>query len=77
MIDADFISASATMLVVNLIYAAVSLVVGVVVLRWLDRVFLKQLDLEQEIKSGNLAAAVFASALVLFMAVIIGCSLGK
>ncbi len=75
--DWQFVSASATMLVINLVYAVVALLVGVAALRWLDAVMLKQLDLEQEIKAGNLAAAVFASALVLFLAIIIGCSLGK
>ena len=75
--DWQFVGASATMLVVNLIYAVVALFIGVAALRLLDRTVLKKIDLEEEIKNGNLAAALFASTLMLFVAILIGLALGK
>lgn len=59
------------MLIVNLVYSVVALFVGVAAIRILDRLVLKKNDLEKEIKAGNLAAAIFASTLLFFVAVII------
>ncbi len=75
--DWQFVAASATMLVVNLVYAVVALFIGVAAVRLVDRKVLQKLDLEEEIKQGNLAAAIFASTLVLFVAILIGLALGK
>jgi len=75
--DYDFAGASGLMLVLNLVYALVALVVGVLGVRVVDKIFLKKIDLEDEIKKGNLAAAVFASALLLFVAVVISRALGR
>jgi len=49
----------------------------VLALRLMDRLVLKKMDLEEEIKNGNVAAAIFAATLVLFVAVIIGLALAK
>jgi len=75
--DWQFVGASATMLVINLIYAVVALFIGVAAVRLVDRVVLQKLDLEEEIKNGNLAAAIFASSLILFVGLLIGLALGK
>jgi len=42
-----------------------------------DKLFLRRLSLEEEIKKGNMAAAVFASALVLAAVFAISKALGK
>lgn len=76
-VDWSFVRASSAMLLINLVYAVVALFVGIIALRFVDRVALKQIDLEAEIKSGNIAAAIFASTLVLFVAIVIGMALGK
>ena len=75
--DWQFVLASTTMLIINLVYAVVALVVGLVTIRLLDRFMLKKLDLEQEIKNGNVAAAIFAGTLLLFVAIIVGLALAK
>lgn len=75
--DWQFVGASATMLVINLIYAVVALFIGVAAVRLVDRLVLQKLDLEEEIKNGNLAAAIFASSLILFVGLLIGLALGK
>lgn len=75
--DASFVRATSLMLVINLVYAIVALFIGALALRVVDRWFLRKIDLEEEIKKGNLAAAVFASTLLLFVAIIIGLALGR
>ena len=75
--DWNFVGASSVMLVVNLVYAVVALFLGVIALRLLDRIVLKKIDLEEEIQKGNIAAAIFASTLLLFVALIVGHALGK
>ncbi len=75
--DWNFVRASSVLLLINLIYAVVALFVGVLALRFLDRYLLKKIDLEEEIQKGNIAAAVFFSTLLLFVAIIIGLSLAK
>ena len=45
--DGQFVMASATMLLVNLVYAVVALFVGLVTMRLLDHFMLKKLDLEE------------------------------
>ncbi|MFW6163219.1 MAG: DUF350 domain-containing protein [Planctomycetota bacterium] len=69
--DWELIWGMSLRLAVNLVYAVASLVVGVLALHWLDRAVLKKIDLEEEIKKGNVAAAVFAGTLLLFVAAIL------
>ena len=75
--DWNFVLATAVMLLINLVYAVVALFAGVVALRLMDRVLLKKIDLEEEVKKGNVAAAIFAATLLLFVAVIIGFALAR
>ena len=75
--DWRFVAASSTMLLLNLVYAVVALVVGVGTLRLMDRFLFKKIDLEEEIRKGNIAAAIFAGTLLLFVAIIVGLALAK
>ena len=75
--DMEFVRASSIMLAINLIYAVIALFTGVVAVRLIDKLLLKKIDLEEEIKAGNTAAAVFGSTLLLFVAIIIGFALAK
>jgi len=75
--DLNFARASGYMLLLNLIYAIVALVMGVVALRLIDRFILTRVDLEGEIQKGNIAAAILAAALLLFIALIIGLALAR
>jgi uncharacterized membrane protein YjfL (UPF0719 family) len=56
----------------NIVYAIAALLVGVIAVRAIDRWLYTRVDFEDEIKSGNVAAAIYKSALLLFVAVVIG-----
>lgn len=75
--DYKFAGASAVMLLVNLIYAVVAFIIGVVALQVVDRWLFRKIDFEEEIKKGNMAAAVFGGALVIFVGMVISRALGR
>jgi uncharacterized membrane protein YjfL (UPF0719 family) len=77
MMDAQFWKATAITFVINLAYAMVALVIGVVAVRWIDRHLYTEIDFVEEIKKGNLAAAIYASVLLLFVGVILAAALAK
>lgn len=57
---------------INLVYAIMALLVGVIAIRAIDRWLYTRVDFEEEIKRGNIAAAIYKSALLLFVGVVIG-----
>lgn len=67
----EFFTASLINLVINLSYTIVALIVGVYSLLWVDKRLLKNIDIEEEMKKGNIAVAIFASTLLIFVAIII------
>lgn len=67
----EFFSASLINLAINLSYTVVALVVGVYALLWVDRRLLKNVDIEAEMKNGNVAVSIFASTILIFVAIII------
>jgi len=75
--DLEYARASLVLLLGNLVYAALALFVGVIALKVVDHFLLKKIDLEEEIKKGNLAAAIFGSTVLLFVAILIGLSLSR
>jgi len=56
----------------NLVYAVMALLVGVIAIRAVDRWLYTRVDFEEEIKRGNIAAAIYKSALLLFIGLVIG-----
>ncbi len=74
-LDWDFAGATALILLVRLVYAVVSIAIAILVLKWIDHLLLKKIDLEEEIQKGNIAAAIFGSALLLFIALLIAMAL--
>jgi uncharacterized membrane protein YjfL (UPF0719 family) len=56
---------------INLIYAVVALLVSVIALLLIDRYVYTQIDFMDEIKKGNLAASIFHSTLLLFIALVV------
>ncbi len=70
--ELDFIIASLINLVVNLSYTVIALFVAITALVLIDKKLLKGVDIQQELKNNNLAVAIFASSLMLFVALIIG-----
>lgn len=67
----DFIAATAVNLSINLGYTLLALFIGVKALLLIDDKLLKNLDFEEELKKGNVAVAIFASSILLFVALII------
>ena len=75
--DWQFVGATGVMLLMSLVYAIVALVAGVTAVKVIDHAILKKIDLEQEIKEGNIAASIFGSVLVLFVAILLGFALAR
>lgn len=75
--DTQFWQATAITFAINLVYAVVALVVGVAAFRWIDKRLFPEIDFMEEVKKGNMAAAVFAGIMMLFVAVILAGALGK
>ncbi len=73
--EADFISSSIINLGINLIYTLVALLLAIGFILLTDRILLKNIELQAEIQRGNIAAAIFASSMVLFIAIIIASGL--
>ena len=75
--DMQFVKASAFMLTLNLVYALLGFILAIIAILAVDKLFLRRLSLEEEIKKGNMAAAVFASTLVVAAVFAISKALGK
>lgn len=75
--DFQFLKASAFMLTLNMFYAIAGFVLSVVTILAIDRIFLRRLCLQEEIRKGNMAAAVFAAALVVSAVFAVSRALGK
>ena len=69
--ELSLIRASALSLAVHLVFGVVTLFVGAFAIKMIDRFILRQIDLEEEIARGNLAAAVVAGALWISLAMIL------
>jgi uncharacterized membrane protein YjfL (UPF0719 family) len=67
----DYFMATLLNLGVNLIYTIIALFVSVLSLFVIDRKLLKNIDIEQEMKKGNIAVAIFASTILIFVALIV------
>jgi len=70
--ETEFFSATYLALALNLIFTIITLIVSVVLLLGVDKILLKDINLQNEIKNGNIAAAIFASSIMLFIAIIVG-----
>ena len=69
--DMSFISASFINLLLSVSFTVVALFVSVFALLVIDKVLLKRIDIQAELAKNNLAVAIFASAIMLFVALII------
>jgi uncharacterized membrane protein YjfL (UPF0719 family) len=58
MFETQFIISTAVSLVINLFYTILALIIGIAGLKFVDYKLLKSIDLEEEIKNGNLAASI-------------------
>ena len=58
-------------LLISLGYAIVTLLVSVITLYLVDHFLYRRIDFIEEIKKGNIAASIFYSVLLIFVAVIV------
>lgn len=77
MIDDQFWKATAVTLAVHVAYALITLVLGVLAVRLIDRRLYPEIDFIEEIKRGNLAAALVYGVLLVFVAIILAGALGR
>lgn len=69
--DLDFIYVSVINLGINLIYTIAALFVSILSLVIVDKKLLPGISIEEEMKKGNIAVAIFASTILIFVAVIV------
>lgn len=56
---------------INLLYTVLALLLGVIALILIDKKLLKSIKIEDELKKGNIAIAIFASTILIFIALIV------
>ncbi|HOY09465.1 MAG TPA: DUF350 domain-containing protein [Candidatus Omnitrophota bacterium] len=62
-------------LVINLIYTVLAIGLAVFAVRLIDEKVFTKIDFQEEIKKGNLAAAVLIAALLIFIAIVVSAGL--
>lgn len=55
----------------NLIYAIIAMTIGLVAVKLMDRIIFPEIDFIAEIKRGNIASAIFAGMVLLFLALLL------
>ncbi len=73
--DTHFLLSTLASLLINLVYTIVVLIIAVVALKYIDKKILKEVHLEEEIRKGNIAAAIVASTFLIFVAIIVAASI--
>jgi len=62
-------------MVVNLIYTVLAIGLAVFTVRLVDEKVFTKIDFQEEIKKGNLAAAVLLGAMLIFIAIVVSSGL--
>ncbi|WP_295798605.1 DUF350 domain-containing protein [uncultured Microbulbifer sp.] len=69
--QSEFLTATLFNLGLNLLYTLLALLIGMLALILIDKKLLKHVNIEEELKNGNIAVAIFASTILVFVALII------
>ncbi|NVJ60173.1 MAG: DUF350 domain-containing protein [Gammaproteobacteria bacterium] len=69
--ETEFFTASVVNLGINLIYTILALMIGIIGLKVIDEKLLKNVNIEEELKKGNVAVSIFASTILIFVALIV------
>ena len=69
--DMSFLLGSLFNLGINLFYTIIALLLGVIALKFVDNQLLRDVDIEDQLQNGNLAVSIFASTILLFVAIIV------
>ena len=56
---------------INLVYTVLALLLGVAALVVIDKKLLTAIEIQEELKKGNIAVAIFAATILLFIALIV------
>ena len=75
MIEIDFFISTIINLLINLTYTIMALLVGLLALKIVDTRLLKTISIEEELKKGNMAVSIFASTILIFVALIVALGL--
>ena len=60
----------------NLVFAIVAMIVGILSIKLIDHFFFPEINFMEEIKKGNMSAAIFAGTMILFLALVLSSALG-
>ena len=66
--DMDFLGATIISLIANIVFTMVALFAGLLAIKLVDIIIFKKLDIQDELKKNNIAVAIFASSMLLFIA---------
>lgn len=69
--ELEFLFATLFNLGINLVYTILALALGIIALVVVDKKLLKTIEIQDELKKGNIAIAIFASTILLFVALIV------
>lgn len=69
--ELQFFTATLFNLGINLLYTLLALIIGILALVTIDKKLMKNVDIEGELKNGNIAVSIFASTILIFVAIII------
>lgn len=69
--ESQFFLSTLIQLGINLVYTLLALLVGVVALQIVDNLLLKNVDIQKQLQDGNMAVSVFASTILIFVAIIV------
>ena len=70
--ELEYLKANIFQLLMNLVYALFALLAGLSAFRFIDKFIFREIDFMQEIKKGNVAAAIISSSIIIFVAIIVG-----
>jgi hypothetical protein len=60
----------------NLVYALLAMLLGLIALKFADKLVFPEINMIAEIKRGNIAAAIFAGMGLLFLALVLSSAVG-
>ena len=69
--ELQFLYATLFNLGINLCFTILALFIGIIALEIIDKKLLTKVDIQKELKNGNMAVAVFSSTILVFIAIIV------
>jgi len=63
------------MMIINFIYTILAIALAVVAVKYVDEKIFTKIDFQDEIKKGNMAAAILLGAMLLFIAMVVSSGL--